>query len=385
MKNCIFLLFTAIILITACKTETAKNDRKSINYTDSEKVQIAQLVASYCEGYNYVLEYSEGKAVVIRNDSVGFIDLKGNLTMLSEINILYGFMDGLSPAVTRDSVPCYVNSMGKIVQKFPNYKEVHHFDKSDYAVFFDKNNKFGLLDKSFKEIIPAKYNHTSFYNNGLFIVELEDKWGAVDKDDKVMVPFVYESLQFLDDSGYLQANKKSGEGFIDKTGKELIPFIYYKLSNFHENLAIFSNKQEAGKYGVINRKGESVVPPQFNSIQDFSNDMAVVSKLEGEVLELGYIDSTGKEVIPTQYETARDFTKEGYALVGNSGVLFFIDKKGQKVTFPKLDELKNYSLTEFSKGFAKVTLEDGSTVFLDRLGNILKPSDLLILRSQFFK
>ena len=382
MKNCIFLLLTAIFLITACKIDPAKKDSKNSNYTESEKIQIAQIVASYCDGYNSVLEYSEGKAVVIRNDSVGIIDLKGKLTILSEINILYGFIDGLSPAVTRDSVPCYVNAMGKIVQKFPNYKEVYHFDKSDYTFFLDKNDKYGLLNKSFKEIILAKYNHTSSYNNGLFIVELDGKWGAVDKDDKIMIPFDYESLQYLDDSGYLQADKKSGEGFIDKTGKELIPFIYYQLSNFHENLAIFSNMQEDGKYGVINRRGEIIVQPQYDGIEHFSNGMAVMNKIVGETSKQGYIDSTGKEVILTQYETARDFTKEGYALVGNSGDLFFIDKKGQKVAFPKLNELKNYSLTEFSNGFAKVTLEDGSNVFLDRLGNILKLSDLLNLRSQ---
>ena len=68
-----------------------------------------------------------------------------------------------------------------------------------------------------------------------------------------------------------------------------------------------------------------------------------------------------------------------------AALIFLEDKKGQKATFPKLDELKNYSLTEFNNGFAKVTLEDGSNLFLDRFGNILKPSDLLILRSQFFK
>ena len=90
--------------------------------------------------------------------------------------LLYGFINGLSPRVTRDSVPCYVNAMGKIVQKFPNYKEVYHFDKSDYTFFLDKNDKYGLLNKSFKEIILAKYNHTSSYNNGLFIVELDGKW-----------------------------------------------------------------------------------------------------------------------------------------------------------------------------------------------------------------
>ena len=71
MKNCIFLLFTATILITACKTEPAKNDSKSPNYSETEKLEIAALAANYENGFNQMLEFSEGKAVIYRNDSIG--------------------------------------------------------------------------------------------------------------------------------------------------------------------------------------------------------------------------------------------------------------------------------------------------------------------------
>ena len=382
MKNCIFLLLTATILMTACKTETAKNDSKSPHYSETEKLEIAALIANSENNFNQMLEFSEGKAVIYRNDSIGFIDPKGHLMMLPEIKEMQSFKGGLAAAKTRDDVACYVDATGKIVQKFPNYIAVYSFDDGDLTVFFHKNDKFGLLDKSFKEVIPAIYNQTSFWKDGLLIGEKGGKWGAVDKDNKTVIPFEFESMGALDEAGYIQVSKKTGNGFIDKTGKEVVPCTFYNMFPFYENLAHYLNKQEDGKYGVINRKGEIVVQPQNDAIEHFSNGMAVVSKIAGETSKLGYIDNTGKEVIPTQYESARDFTKEGYALVGNNGNLFFIDKKGQKAAFPHLDELKNYSLTEFNNGFAKVTLEDGSNVFLDRLGNILKPSDLLNLRSQ---
>ena len=385
MKNCIPLFAAAFILMTACKNETAQNTANSVGYSDVEKSEIAALAANDAHGFKQMLEFSEGKAVVYCNDSVGFVDLKGQLTMLPDLKEINSFKGGLAAAQMRNDVPCYVDATGKIVQKFPNYTAVYTFDEGDLTVFMHKNSKFGLLDKNFKEVIPPIYNQTSFWNKGLFIVEKGGKWGAVDKDNKTVIPFDFGSMGGLDEAGYIAVGKKTGNGFIDKTGKEVVPCTYYNMFSFFENLAHYLDKQDDGKYGVINRKGETVVPPQYDAIENFSNGMAIVSKIVGETSKQGYIDSTGKEVIALQYELAKDFTKEGYALVGNGGVLFFIDKKGQKAVFPKLDALQNYSLTAFNNGFAKITLEDGSNVFLDRLGNILTPTDLVDLRNKFFK
>ena len=161
MKSCISLLLTAIILMTACKTETAKNDSKSPNYSETEKLEIAALVANYENSFNQMLEFSEGKAVIYRNDSIGFIDPKGHLMMLPEIKEMQSYKGGLAAAKTRDDVACYIDATGKIVQKFPNYIAVYTFDAGDLTVFFHKNDKFGLLDKSFKEV---KYNFSFYFN-----------------------------------------------------------------------------------------------------------------------------------------------------------------------------------------------------------------------------
>ncbi len=383
MKNFIFALLACVISTTACKTQPSNfADGK---YTDAEKLEIARLVAANFGGYKEVVEFTEGKAVVYRNDSVGFIDQKGKLTMLPELRQLQSFKNGLAAAETRKEIPCYVDATGKIVKMFPKYQAVYTFEDPENTVFFSKNGNFGLIDKQFKEVIPAKYNQTAFFANGLFIVETKDKWGAVDKTDKTVIPFQFGSLGYLEEGGYMQATKKSGNGFIDRTGKEVVPCTFYNMFPFSENLAHYLNKQEDGKYGVINRKGEIIVQPQYDGIEDFKNGMAVVSKTTGEQTKYGYIDNTGKAVIPIQYETAQNFSPEGFALVGNSETLMFIDKKGQKAALPKLDALLNFKPTSFNNGFAKILLESGEAVYLDRMGNLISTTDLLRLRDEFFK
>ena len=383
MKKSVFLLLVIALSLTACKTQPASP--KEGAYTDSEKLEIARLAAANFEAYKQVLEFTEGKAVIYRNDSVGFIDPKGTLTMLPELKELQSFKNGLAAAATRDDVPCYVDATGKIVQKFPNYQAVYTFEDPENAVFMGKNDRFGLLDKQFKEVIPAKYNQTSFFTKGLFIVETGGKWGAVDKADKTVLPFQFESLGYLDEAGYMQSSKKSGNGYVDQTGKEVVPHTFYNMFPFSENLAYYLDKQEDGKYGVINRKGETIVPPQYDGIENFKNGMAAVNKTVGDMAKWGYVDSTGKEVIPPQYESAGNFSPEGFALVGSKGTFMFIDKKGQKAAFPKLDALTNFTPAGFDNGFAKVTVENGGAVYLDRFGNLIQEMELLDLRSKFFK
>ena len=383
MKQSILCFSIIAISLSACKTKT--ESPKGSEYSAAEKMEIARLAAVNFDGYKQVLEFTEGKAVVYRNDSVGFIDLKGTLTMLPELKELQSFKNGLAAAATRDEVPCYVDATGKIVQKFPNYQAVYTFEDAENTTFFGKNGKFGLLDRQFKEVIPAKYNQTSFFNKGLFIVETGNKWGIVDKADKTILPFQFESLGYLDEAGYMQASKKSGNGYVDQTGKEVVPCTFYNMFPFSENLAHYLDKQEDGKYGVINRKGETIVPPQYDGIEPFKNGMAAVSKTVGDVTKWGYIDSTGKEVIPTQYESARDFSPAGFAVVGSNGKFMFIDKKGQKAAFPKLDALTNFTSAGFDNGFAKVTVDNSEVFYLDRFGNLIQEMDLLDLRSKFFK
>ena len=383
MKKSILHFLIIFSSLTACKTKTEA--QKTDEYTESEKLEIAQL-ALLTENFTYNVSFSEGKATVMRNDSAGIVDLKGTVTMLPNLLTLQPFQQGLAAASTRANIACYVDLTGKIVHEFPNYESVDNFVEGDFSVFSHKNGNYGLIDKNFKEVIPAKYNQTRLWRGGIFIVETGGKWGAVDKDDKTVIPFEYESLDFLDDGGYIEAKKKTGKGFIDKTGKEVVPCTFYYLSPFNENLAFYSDKEMGEKYGVINRKGETVLPPQpYIRVEPFSNGMAVVAKEVGGFGLSGYIDAMGKEIIAPQYLDATSFSPAGAAVVGDGTHVFMIDKKGQKLAAPKLEDLTYEKMERFENGFVKLKLSNGEVVYIDRFGNPLSLSDIVEKRDAFFK
>jgi WG containing repeat len=357
----------------ACKNSPKETKEYSMidPYPTTDREEIAMIIANYSGGYDQLQGFSEGRAIFTRKDTTGFINMFNEETMLPELVQMEGFIGGWAIAKTKDDTPCYVDTLGKIVQKFPNYTSIFPFDKEAYAVFVDKNKKYGLMDKSFKEVIPAKYDLTSFWKYGLFIVAQGSKWGAVDIQDKTVIPFDYDMMSDVDDMGYIQAKKGGFHGFIDKTGKVVVPFVHFRTYPFSENFAFFTSKQ-GGEYGLINRKGEVIVPPKYEDNKAFSGGLAAVSINK----KWGFIDNTGKEIIPIQYTSVESFTPEGYASVVVNDRVTFIDKKGQKA-FPKLDALEVIEIKPFTNGFARIKLtKNEEDVYMDRFGNILTYNDI---------
>ncbi|MBE7172203.1 MAG: WG repeat-containing protein [Williamsia sp.] len=127
-----------------------------------------------------------------------------------------------------------------------------------------------------------------------------------------------------------------------------------------------------GKQGIINKRGNIVVPAKYNSISPFSPDgLALVSVYENYVSKFGYIDRTGKEVVPLVYEKAEPFS-EGRARVtekdrGEDTKWGFIDAQG-RVVIP----FRYTVASEFYEGRALVKLNN-RTGFIDKEGKEVIP------------
>ncbi|MCX6206650.1 MAG: WG repeat-containing protein [Bacteroidetes bacterium] len=384
------IFFGSLISLTACNNGTTKIAVADSSYTNEEKLEIARLAAAEEGKYDQVSDFKNGRAVVIFSDSVGILSINGDITVLPEVKELQNFYFGMAAGVTRKGEPCFVDTIGKIIKTFPDYQSVNSFSVDGYTNFFHKNGKFGLMDRNFKEIIPAKYNQTSWWEDGLFIVEKDGKWGAVDKDDKTIIPFEYTNLGMMDEKGRILARNISGQGFIDKTGKVIVPLQFSNLSNFSKNLARFQDK-ESSNYGLINSTGTITVKPIYFGIDEFKNDLAKVYVYlpihhDNNVTVRGYIDSTGKEVIKAKYLEASDFSKEGFALVSDSTKTFYIDKH-ENIILPYLpnNNPETVELSEFENGFAKIKSVNGATYHMDRYQRILTSSDLKKLRNEYFR
>jgi hypothetical protein len=180
-------------------------------------------------------------------------------------------------------------------------------------------------------------------------------------------------------------------GYVDSHGRMVIPAQFDSAERFAEGRALISRGEEITvhnqyapdskamhhKYGWIDEKGRTVIEPQFERADDFSEGLApagralsgdgkvikitrVLSFVDGAMSEVvfvesrfDYLDRTGKVVLHTDFEEALPFAEELAAVSpphsGAGGTWGFIDRSGNFVIRPKFDEARS-----FAEGLAAV-------------------------------
>lgn len=156
-----------------------------------------------------------------------------------------------------------------------------------------KNEKYGFIDETGKQVIPCIYQFATYFSDGLASV-YNGNYGFTDKTGKQVIPCIYELARDFSD-GLASVCLNGNYGFIDKTGKEVIPFIYDNAYSFSEGLIPVEMN---GKWGYINKSGETVIPFTYDAASSFHFGVALV-KMNGK---LGLIDSTGKTLIMCAFD-----------------------------------------------------------------------------------
>ena len=151
-------------------------------------------------------------------------------------------------------------------------------------------------------------------------------------------------------------------GFINRKGETVIPPIFDDADDFYNDVAkVGGTKGSQSGYGFIDRKGQWKVQPIYQKADRFSDGFAVVAKDD----LFGYIDMHGKEVIACQFEDAGPF-HNGYAAIKQGGWTGFIDKTGTVIIKPAYTVSVNHPM--FIDGIAPVFGADEQTGFIDTSG-----------------
>jgi hypothetical protein len=253
-----------------------------------------------------------------------------------------------------------------------------------------KDGKYGVIDKSGKEIVPCRYADIRPFSEGMAGVTYEEngKRGFINKKGDEVIPFLYDAL-YNDafSEGLVQVCKDGKYGFIDKTGKEIVPLKYAYVYPFSEGMAIVAVDDGydkygrwKSKYGFVDKTGKEVIPCIYDKACPFSEGLACVQKND----KCGFIDKEGKEIIPFYYneigegEGANDeyfiYFKDGLAILRISGSAYggkekcgVIDKSG-KVIIP----FKHNVLRQFQNGLF-VYKNNKKEGVIDGIGNEVFP------------
>lgn len=87
-------------------------------------------------------------------------------------------------------------------------------------------------------------------------------------------------------------------GFVDSLGRQSIPFDYDFVENFENDLAVV---RVGESWGVINKKGEFVIPAEFSRIERISANGQDYFKTFDRRPRYGYLDTNGLVTLRPQY------------------------------------------------------------------------------------
>jgi hypothetical protein len=235
---------------------------------------------------------------------------------------------------------------------------------SDYAFFQKMYPDFPLKDRLQQDLYLSKLSLAPYKSN--------DKYGYVNTATQVLSiePQYAEAYDFNDGLAAVALRACDDSclyNYIDKNGKPAFDKTFTSAGDFDRGRAIVATAYCDGdpcEYGIINRRGEFVVSPQYQDIEPLSDGLFAAQTTKG----YGFIDEAGSIVVPFSYQDATSFS-EGLAAVKKDSAWIFIDKSSHQ---PFQQTFKNVS--PFSSGLAAVSANDSTYGYIDKTGNwVIEP------------
>jgi hypothetical protein len=302
--------------------------------------------------------FSEGLALIREYDNYGFIDSTGQVV-----------------------IPSVLRYVGKVIMNVNSFSE----GLALIGTYIGPGIPLGgytFIDKTGQRVLKAYFDARSF-SEGLARVNISSfhpRWGVIDKTGKEVTRCKYAYIRpFSEGLAVVALYKRAARriieyvpvkwGFIDKTGQEVFP------ENEYEDIKDFSEGKAAvvlnGKWGFIDKSGQEVIPCMYDYVLSFSNGKACVnsggkwmmqedysySAYNDDKYHLynmyyvyhvcfggrwGFIDEQGNEAIPVKYDWVEPF-RDGLAAVGLDGKSGYIDMSGQEVIPLLYDGTKRFS------------------------------------------
>lgn len=202
-------------------------------------------------------------------------------------------------------------------------------EKYKIKIINEEGTKYGVIDKTGKQLIEPKYNYIEYLYDNYFIVSSENgKLGILDDKGDIKVETNHDSLQKIQNTGLIQAtlaedkitkiysksiekicemkdavievkdnyikvNNELETKYFDKEGKEL------KNTEIYPNNKLFL-KVKDNQYGFVDKSGKLVIEYKYDKAYEFNSYGFATIKKDGK---WGAINEQGQEIVPPTYET----------------------------------------------------------------------------------
>lgn len=231
---------------------SVKDSTGKWGYIAKDRNSIASCI--YDKGH----EFSCGRAMVLKDSLIGFIDKTGKLVIPFSFdyssfddynyNRKQGFLDGIC-AIRKNDKYGIIDTAGNVLLDFKYDKIIFATDyqlnlwdwfpiEENYALAI-VNKNFIIVNKAGSLLDKYKSTHLIYFvENISYVCDSTDKCGFINEKGNLIIPFNYDYYEYSTfKNGYAVVKKNNKFGIIDNQGKAILPANYDELSNFNDKLA----------------------------------------------------------------------------------------------------------------------------------------------------
>ena len=301
----------------------------------------------------------------------GYINETGKFVIKPVYDQAQRFQDNGLAIAGKNGKVGLIDRTGKFVAE-PVYKSIGEFSEGLAAAQDDEG--FEVLDSS-GTVLSGNFQHIGSYREGRAVYGIAQQdgqvhYGYLDENGQTAIEPVYEFAGSFAD-GYAVV-KVPGGGclLIDRNGEKVKSLPYSFVWDLSDGMMLF-RPDPTGKLGYLNAKGGVEIQPVFLDARSFQHGRAVVNAASDySDNKYGLIDKKGNYLIKPQYndiiqldegmtalglpaEPGEPFTGSRYALAGEDGTV--------------LTDFEFYHVDGFKNGIASV-YNNTTTFFVDKMG-----------------
>lgn len=250
----------------------------------------------------------------------------------------------------------------KIFEEFSDVQAIEldsigsYFPYEKSVLKYKENDKYGLIDFEGKTITKAIYEEIASvkYKEGEILARKNGKYGVINNKGVELIPFEYDEIEGdkytqneeYEKSGYIIKNKTENGyryGYIDCKWKKILDTEYSTLSRIlniqSRDAYLIASKN--GKYGLMQNADEKIGFDYQSISYNMDTDLVRVQRNDN----YGVLNLRGEVILPIQYKSVK--FNGVYICARNYEEDKYFDKKGKEVetdftSMKEIDEQKCY-------------------------------------------
>ncbi len=359
--------FSAVCKNDSCYYINKEGNKTSIYYFE-ETENYKDGIAIVKKDNAYFLINRSGQII-----SKGYQDINpaSNKLYVCKLNNVYGAINAKGEVM----IPFSYNKLGNFKNRYAYYLSsqyglvdinnrtleaqwdwISDIDSNAIAVV-KNNNQFGLININEQIILPCQYDYVTHCLNDIYLVVKNGLYGFFNGKEKCFVTSVEYSynpsldLKYYTNGKYFKLIKEEEVALVDMNGRTSINFGTY--SNLFFAKCDIIRVQKKNKFGYVDRKLKPITAFEFERASDFENNLAIVSKKNqtmlieksGKVLYsvkngnisimntslyqvnqddlIGLLNAEGKLILPIEYDSIQLIYEGIYTCIKNEGLYLY--------------------------------------------------------------